>query len=64
MTDQSGAVVPGTQIRLLNENGQLLATARADSVGRYQFADLARGNFQLEFESPGFKIEKLQGVST
>ena len=64
VTDQSGAVVPGTQIRLLNENGQLLATARADSVGRYQFADLARGNFQIEFESPGFKIEKLQGVST
>src|SRR5580700_2269531 len=64
VTDQSGAVVPGTQIRLLNENGQLLATARADSAGRYQFADLARGNFQLEFESPGFKTEKVQGVST
>ena len=64
VTDQTGAVVPGTQIRLLNENGQLLATARADSVGRYQFADLARGNFQLEFESPGFKVEKVQGVST
>ncbi len=60
VTDQSGAVVPGNaQIRLLNENGQLLATARADSVGRYQFADLARGNFQLEFESPGFKVEKV-----
>lgn len=64
VTDQSGAVVGNAQIRLLNENGQLLATTIADSIGRYQFADLARGNFQLEFESPGFKVEKVEGIST
>ncbi len=53
--DPSGAVVPNTQVRLVNENGQLIATTRADSAGRYQFTDLPGGTFGLEFESENFK---------
>ena len=53
--DPSGAVVPNTQVRLVNENGQLIATTRADSAGRYQFADLPGGTFGLEFESENLK---------
>ena len=61
--DPSGAVVPDTQVRLLNENGQLLATTKADSNGRYQFADLPRGSFQLELEYQGFKTTKISGLA-
>jgi hypothetical protein len=63
VTDQTGAVIQNAQVRLVNENGQLLATTRSDSEGRYQFADLPRGTFQLEFEAMGFTHQKVQNVA-
>ena len=62
VTDPSGGAVPNAQVRLLSDSGQLLATTRVDSLGRYQFANLPRGNFQVEFEATGFKAERIRDV--
>jgi Carboxypeptidase regulatory-like domain len=60
--DPSGAVVANSQVRLLSPTDQLLATTRSDSAGKYQFANLSRGTFQLELETPGFKTTKVSGI--
>jgi hypothetical protein len=55
VTDSSGAVVAGASVRLLDGNGALIATTSADSNGLYSFSSLPTGQYQLEFQSPGFK---------
>jgi len=55
VTDPTGAVVPGASVRLLDNNGALVATTSADSSGNYAFSSLPTGQYQLEFQSGGFK---------
>jgi hypothetical protein len=55
VTDPSGAVVAGTTVRLLDENGAVIATTNSDSSGQYSFSSLSTGQYRLEFESPGFR---------
>src|SRR5271154_131704 len=54
ISDPTGAIIAGAQVSLQNETGQLLATTRSDSQGKYQFADLHRGTFAVGVEVPGF----------
>ena len=44
--------VPDVEVRLLDENGVLLATAFTDANGEYLFANLAPGNYMVEFIAP------------
>jgi hypothetical protein len=60
--DPGGAIVAGAQVSLQNDNGQLLATTRSDTEGRYQFADLPRGTFAVAVEYPGFNKMMLRNV--
>jgi hypothetical protein len=60
--DPQGATVPGAQVSLQNENGQLLATTRSDSQGKYQFADLPRGTFAVGVEVPGFNKMMMRNI--
>jgi hypothetical protein len=55
ITDPSGAVVAGTVVRLLNENGTPVANTFTDSSGNYAFSSLPAGNYRLEAEHVGFK---------
>jgi Carboxypeptidase regulatory-like domain len=62
VTDASGAVVGGSTVRLLDENGNVIGQTSTDSGGRYSFSSLAPAQYRLEFEQNGFKknvIEKL-----
>jgi hypothetical protein len=54
VTDPSGAAVGGTSVRLLDENGAQIANTFSDSAGNYAFTSLPVGNYQVEFEKPGF----------
>lgn len=63
VTDPSGAVVPGANIRLLDENGAIIATTSADSNGTYSFSSLRIGNYRLEVQSPGFKKNVTTGLN-
>lgn len=55
VTDPSGAVVAGANVRLLDDNGTILATTSADSNGNYSFSALPTGQYQLEFDFSGFR---------
>jgi hypothetical protein len=62
ISDPTGAIIAGAQVSLQNETGQLLATTRSDSQGKYQFADLHRGTFAVGVEVPGFNKMVMRNV--
>jgi hypothetical protein len=55
VTDSSGTTIPGTTVRLLDENQSVIAQTVSDSQGRYTFSGLAtQEKYQVEFSSSGF----------
>jgi hypothetical protein len=54
VTDASGGVVAGANVRLLDDSGSIIATTSADTNGNYSFAALPSGRYRLEFDSRGF----------
>jgi hypothetical protein len=59
VTDSSGAVVAGTSVRLLDENGAQVASTFTDSSGNYSFSSLPAGNYRLQLERNGFKRNEI-----
>jgi len=55
ITDPSGGEVPGTKVKLLDENGAVLAQTVTDGNGNYSFSSLAVGNYRLELEQLEFQ---------
>jgi hypothetical protein len=53
--DNSGAVVPGAQVLILNEETGLSYQATADAQGHYTVPNLTAGNYTLSVEVKGFK---------
>jgi hypothetical protein len=51
--DVNGAIVPGAEIRLVNRLGGQDQTMTASQDGRFDFAALAPGRFQLTISAPG-----------
>lgn len=63
VTDQSGAVIPNVQVQIFNAGTGTANSATTDNQGRYEFDDLASGNYRVEFQAPGFQRSVIQGVS-
>ncbi|HEV2297863.1 MAG TPA: carboxypeptidase regulatory-like domain-containing protein [Candidatus Acidoferrales bacterium] len=63
VTDSTGAVIPGVQVKIFDSNGGLVGTTTADSQGRYSFGDLPAANYRLEFSALGFQTTVIQGLS-
>jgi Carboxypeptidase regulatory-like domain len=63
VTDASGAVIPGSQVKVYSPETGFAVTATTDEQGRYGIADLPSGNYRVEFSSPGFRTSVLQGVT-
>ena len=57
-----GAVVPGANVTLLNEQTKLLLTAIADQNGVFTFPSLANGTYTLEIKVTGFALFKVDNV--
>jgi Carboxypeptidase regulatory-like domain len=55
LTDSTGGVIPGVQVRLTNLDTSETRTATADADGLYQFVNILPGNYRLEAEKAGFK---------
>jgi hypothetical protein len=55
VTDPTGAVLPGTNVRLLDENNGVIAQTTTESNGQYSFSGVSAGNYRLEIERAGFK---------
>lgn len=63
VTDPSGAVIPGTEVKVLNSDGSVAATTTTDNQGRYSLAGLPAANYRVEFNKPGFQRTVVQGMS-
>src|ERR1700688_146049 len=63
VSDLSGALVPSVQVTLVNDATGLRETASTDEAGRYNFTQLAVGNYRIEVSKPGFKKETRTGIN-
>src|SRR5215472_3745971 len=62
VTDPSSAVVPGAQLRLLDEEKGFSFSAVADSAGRYVIRQVPPGIYKLIVEAQGFRGETQSGI--
>ena len=63
VNDSGGGLVPGAQVTLINDATGLRETAPTDEAGRYNFTQLAVGNYRIEVSAPGFKKENRTGIN-
>ncbi len=62
ITDNTGAVVAGAQIRLLNTQTQVALKAETNQVGQYRILFVNPGIYQLTVEAPGFRTYVRSGI--
>jgi Carboxypeptidase regulatory-like domain len=55
VTDQTGAVVPGATVRLLNPETGFSRTTTTNESGRYNFPSVPANTYQIEVEASNFK---------
>jgi Carboxypeptidase regulatory-like domain len=55
VTDPSGAVIGGANVKLMDENGSIVSQTTTDSGGNYSFSALSPGSYRVQTERPGFK---------
>ncbi len=55
VADASGGVIAGANVKLMDENGLIVAQTTTDSSGNYSFSSLSPGNYRVQTERPGFK---------
>jgi hypothetical protein len=53
--DQSGSVVPGATVTLVNAGSAASKTATTSGSGNYEFLNLDAGNYQVSIQAAGFK---------
>jgi hypothetical protein len=62
VTDPSGAVISGVQVRAVNHNTGAIANARTNETGSYTLPYLVPGVYDLSAEFTGFKKIERPGV--
>lgn len=62
VTDQSGAVIPGAHVTVVNPKTGLKREVDSDSSGLYSFSNLPEGTYDLTASSKGFKEYKQTSV--
>lgn len=60
--DSSGAVISGAEITVNNVETGLTRTFQTDEAGRYRFASLAVGSYNIKINAQGFAPTERQGV--
>ncbi len=55
VTDPSGAVVPGAEVRLTDIDRDTHSTVKTDGEGRYLFRSLSPGDYSVKVSAPGLK---------
>src|SRR5277367_2933023 len=63
VSDSGGGSVPNAQVTLINDATGLRETAPTDPGGRYNFTQLAVGNYRIEVSTAGFKKETRTGIN-
>jgi len=63
VTDTSGAVVPGTTVRVTNVRTGEVVTEMTGNVGEYVALNLLYGEYKVTAEKPGFKTAMRPGLT-
>ncbi|HEV2499895.1 MAG TPA: TonB-dependent receptor [Terriglobia bacterium] len=61
--DQSGAVIPGAEVSVVNTETGIRSVVKADAAGFYNFPALSIGTYNLEVRQPGFRSFRVTGLS-
>ena len=61
--DSSGASAPNVQVILVNDATGLREAASTDEAGRYNFTQLAVGDYRIEVFKAGFRKETRTGIN-
>jgi hypothetical protein len=61
--DQSGAILPGVQVSLLDLSQNQSRQENADAAGHFEFDNLAAGQYQLTASMKGFKSEQSTAIA-
>ena len=62
VTDQSGAIVPGADIKATNEGTGVNYSTTASTAGEFSFSDLPLGNYTIAVSQSGFTSVTVNGV--
>ena len=62
VTDQSGGVVAGATVTVLDKDRGVSRTLTADDAGAYNAPNLTPGNYTVRVESKGFKVHERTGI--
>jgi hypothetical protein len=62
ITDETGAVVPGAEVKLQSVDRGTVTTATTNDSGIYVFATVHPGQYQVTVHKPGFKQVDLLGM--
>lgn len=60
--DSSGGVIPGVTVTLTNTDTNVAITVQSDAAGDFVAPSLVPGTYVVRSESPGFKINVVEGV--
>src|ERR1700690_2422254 len=63
VTDPTGAVVPGTTVRLIDIDRGPQTDGATGNGGLYTFASVRPGHYRIEAEKSGFKMVRLTGIT-
>ena len=61
--DQSGGVVPGAKLTIVNNALKTEFNATSDAMGAYVFPNLAAGQYTLTLDAPGFRTQKKNNLT-
>src|SRR4051812_15201593 len=61
--DPSGAIVPGAEVRAINEQTNVIASAKTNDAGNYSIPFLVPGTYKLSADLTGFKKTEKPGIT-
>ena len=62
VTDQSGAILPGVEVTVMQTDTGLMRAAVTNETGSYTFPNLPIGPYRLEASLPGFRTYSQTGI--
>lgn len=60
--DETGAVVPHAELKLINSATGIASSFMSDQLGRYSFQNLPPGTYELRASVPGFREYRQSGI--
>ena len=62
VTDQTGAIVAGAEVKATNEETAVVYTTTTSTAGEFSFQDLPLGNYSIAVSQSGFSPIRVTGV--